>query len=145
LRVGAAQIDITPDGPIELSGFAARTQPSDGVLDRLFAKSLYLEDETGQRFIWLHADLIAFHQPFVKEFRAWAADQLHIPPANVLLSTTHPAKVAAIAARHGVEAPVVGVTIEKGMEIRQRGNTLGSWDIAALSAAHEGALVSHVR
>jgi hypothetical protein len=31
------------------------------------------------------------------------------------------------------------------MEIRQRGNTLGSWDIAALRAAYEGALEAHVR
>jgi hypothetical protein len=31
------------------------------------------------------------------------------------------------------------------MEIRQRGNTLGSWDIAALNAVYEGALDAHVR
>jgi hypothetical protein len=31
------------------------------------------------------------------------------------------------------------------MEIRQRGTTLGSWDIAALRAAHEGALEANVR
>ena len=54
-------------------------------------------------------------------------------------------QVAAIAEKHGVEAPLVGATIESGMEIRQRGNTLGSWDIAALRAAHEGALEAHVR
>jgi hypothetical protein len=39
----------------------------------------------------------------------------------------------------------VGVTIEKGMEIRQRAMTLGSWEIAALRAAYNGALESYVR
>jgi hypothetical protein len=53
--------------------------------------------------------------------------------------------VAAIAEKHGIEAPVVGVTIEKGMEIRQRAMTLGSWEIATLKAGYTGALESYVR
>jgi len=39
-----------------------------------------------------------------------------------------------------VAAPVVGVTIEKGIEIRQRSMTLGSWEIATLKNAYETAL-----
>ena len=69
----------------------------------------------------------------------------HEAPSRILISTARPLQVAAIAERHGVPSPVIGVTIEQGMEIRQRGNTLGSWDIAALRAAYEGALVAHVR
>ncbi|HEY1497863.1 MAG TPA: phosphoribosylformylglycinamidine synthase subunit PurL [Candidatus Solibacter sp.] len=69
----------------------------------------------------------------------------HEGPSRILISTANAKEVAAIAQRHGVEAPTVGVTIESGMEIRQRGNTLGSWDIAALKAAYEGALDAHVR
>jgi phosphoribosylformylglycinamidine synthase subunit PurL len=69
----------------------------------------------------------------------------HEGPSRVLISTSNPKLVAEIAARHGVEAPVIGVTIEKGLEIRQRGVTLGSWDVAALKAASEGALEGHVR
>jgi phosphoribosylformylglycinamidine synthase len=69
----------------------------------------------------------------------------HEGPSRILISTANAKEVAAIAQKHGVEAPVVGVTIEAGMEIRQRGNTLGSWDIAALKAVYEGALDAHVR
>jgi phosphoribosylformylglycinamidine synthase len=69
----------------------------------------------------------------------------HEGPSRILISTAHPGKVAAIAVKHGIEAPVVGVTIEKGMEIRQRAVTLGSWDIATLKAAYHGALESYVR
>jgi phosphoribosylformylglycinamidine synthase len=69
----------------------------------------------------------------------------HEAPSRILISTAHPGKVAAIAEKHGIEAPVVGVTIEKGMEIRQRAMTLGSWEIATLRAAYEGALGSYVR
>ncbi len=69
----------------------------------------------------------------------------HEAPSRILISTAHPKQVAAIAEKHGVPSPVVGGTIENGMEIRQRGITLGSWDIAALRAAYEGALEAHVR
>jgi phosphoribosylformylglycinamidine synthase len=69
----------------------------------------------------------------------------HEAPSRILISTAQPGKVAAIAEKHGIEAPVVGVTIEKGMEIRQRSMTLGSWEIATLKAAYNGALESYVR
>jgi hypothetical protein len=52
--------------------------------------------------------------------------------------------VAAIAARHGVVAPVAGVTIEKGIEIRQRAMTLGSWEISSLKSAYSQALETYV-
>ena len=35
--------------------------------------------------------------------------------------------------------------LEKGIEIRQRSITIGSWEIAALKSAYEGALESYVR
>jgi phosphoribosylformylglycinamidine synthase len=46
----------------------------------------------------------------------------HEGPSRVLVSTAHPARVASIAARHGVDALYVGITIEeKGLEIRIHG------------------------
>ena len=54
----------------------------------------------------------------------------------------HRKAVAVIAAQHGVEAAVIGVTVENGLEIRQRGNTLGAWEIAALRPAYENALMA---
>jgi phosphoribosylformylglycinamidine synthase len=66
----------------------------------------------------------------------------HEAPSRVLLSTANPNKVAAIAEKYGVEAPVVGITIEREIEIRQRSVTLGTWETAALKAAYEQALES---
>jgi phosphoribosylformylglycinamidine synthase len=45
----------------------------------------------------------------------------HEAPSRVLISTAEPDKVAAIAARHGVQAPQVGITIKMGLEIRGPG------------------------
>jgi phosphoribosylformylglycinamidine synthase II len=64
----------------------------------------------------------------------------HEAPSRILISTAHPQRVAAIAEKYEIEAPVVGVTIEKGIEIRQRTFTLGCWEIAALKAVHEHSL-----
>ena len=64
----------------------------------------------------------------------------HEAPSRILVSTTNPKRVAELAVQHEIEAPAIGVTIEKGIEIRQRSITLGSWEVAALKAAWEGAL-----
>jgi len=55
----------------------------------------------------------------------------HEAPSRILVSTANPKAVLGLAAQHGVEAAVIGTTIENGLEIRQRGNTLGAWEIAA--------------
>jgi phosphoribosylformylglycinamidine synthase subunit PurL len=69
----------------------------------------------------------------------------HEGPSRVLVSTAQPDKVAALAAKHGVEAPAVGVTIEKEIEVRRQRTLLGRWEVAALKLAYEQALESHVR
>jgi len=65
----------------------------------------------------------------------------HEGPSRILVSTANPKAVAAIAAKRGIEAVVIGTTIESGLEIRQRGNTLGAWEIAVLRSAFENALM----
>jgi hypothetical protein len=63
----------------------------------------------------------------------------------VLVSTAKPDAVAAMASRYGTEAPMIGVTIEKEIEIRLKGRVLGRWQVASLQAVYDDALESHVR
>src|SRR5688500_14934952 len=44
-RVGVAQVDITPDYPVRLSGFGFRRAESEGVNDHIFAKALVFADD----------------------------------------------------------------------------------------------------
>jgi hypothetical protein len=88
MKIGASQVDITPQVGAELSGFALRTQPSTGVLDRLWLRTLFLEDGPA-RFLWLHCDLIGFDARIVTAFRAWARAQLGLPETEILLTATH--------------------------------------------------------
>ena len=68
----------------------------------------------------------------------------HEGPSRILISTSNPKRVAAIAEKHNVEAPVIGTTIAKGLEIRQRGITLGAWELSSLKPLYEKALEAHV-
>jgi neutral ceramidase len=88
MKVGTAQVDITPKPGVELSGFAARTQPSTGVLDPLFAKVLYLADGN-ERVLWIHCDLVGIDREIVLEFRDWARQRLGLSAGQVILSATH--------------------------------------------------------
>src|SRR5690349_2921310 len=45
LAVGVAQVDITPDYPIRLSGFGFRRTESEGVTGRVWAKALAFPDK----------------------------------------------------------------------------------------------------
>ena len=88
MNLGAAQVDITPKPGVELCGFAARIQPSVGILDPLWAKALYLVDGH-TRLLWLHCDLVGFDRSLVLAFRRWAQERLGLEPGQVMLSATH--------------------------------------------------------
>jgi hypothetical protein len=81
-------LGTSPNPGVELSGFAARVQPSTGVLDPLFAKALYLAQDDA-RLLWLHCDLIGFDRGIVMAFRHWAHQALGLEPGEVMLSATH--------------------------------------------------------
>lgn len=88
MKVGISSVDITPPVGGELSGFAARVQPSIGVLDRLRARALWLM-EGRSRLLWLHCDLIGFSEEFVAGVRAWARRELGLAESELMLSATH--------------------------------------------------------
>lgn len=88
MHIGVSQIDITPQPGVELSGFAARVQPSTKVLDPLFARAFYLA-EGKEKLLWLHCDVIGFDRDFVHAFRRWAGQALGLHEAQVMLSATH--------------------------------------------------------
>jgi phosphoribosylformylglycinamidine synthase subunit PurL len=69
----------------------------------------------------------------------------HEGPSRVLISTTEPKRVAAIAARHGVEAPRVGVTTEGEIVIRHSGIELIHSRVEALRTTFEEALEFKLR
>jgi neutral ceramidase len=88
MKVGTAQIEITPDVGIDLAGFAIRPQPSTEILDPLWTRALYLEDGP-ERLLWLHNDLLALDQALADRWRQHLEAETGVPRSRILISTTH--------------------------------------------------------
>lgn len=88
MQVNCSEIDITPPVGVELSGFAARKQPSIGILDPLYVKALYLTDGL-EKLLWLHCDLLELDREMVSRFRKWANQTYNLNAHQVTISATH--------------------------------------------------------
>jgi len=69
----------------------------------------------------------------------------HEGPSRILVSTDKPDEVAAVARRHGVEAPRVGATIEGRVVIRHGGTVLVDRDVSRLKEGWAGSLERMLR
>ncbi|HUK17519.1 MAG TPA: phosphoribosylformylglycinamidine synthase subunit PurL [Bryobacteraceae bacterium] len=125
-RVQAAMREVAAEGLAE-----SAHDLSDGGLAVALAECGF-----GKAGIGAQVDLASDLRPEILLF--------HEGPSRILISTAHPKKIAEIAEKHGVEAPVIGTTIERGLEIRQRSQTLGAWDLATLESAYERSLESRL-
>jgi neutral ceramidase len=89
-RAAAASEKLTPDEPLWLAGYAARTTPARGTLWDLFVSALALEDAAGNKLVFASADIIA-----VPATIADAAANLvgkrypEIPRASFVFAATH--------------------------------------------------------
>lgn len=88
-RAGVAALDITPKGPIWMSGYASRNKPSEGVAHPLYAKALALEDAKGQRAVIVTTDLIGLPRAISDEVAARVLKQYNLPRAALLLNSSH--------------------------------------------------------
>lgn len=61
-KAGVGRADITPTEPIWMAGFGARTRPSEGVRQKIWVKTLALEDETGAKAVLITSDLLGFNR-----------------------------------------------------------------------------------
>lgn len=87
-RAGTARIDITPDWPVMMAGFGQRTQPSQGVLDRIFVKSLFLDDGES-RLLLITADLISTPRPLGEAVALALGERLGLTPEQICVCASH--------------------------------------------------------
>jgi len=88
-RAGVAKVDITPTKPIWLSGYAARTKPSEGVQQKIWAKALALEDGKRGKVVIVTTDLIGFPRAVSDTIAARAAKQYGLDRSQLLLNASH--------------------------------------------------------
>lgn len=88
LKVGTAEIDITPQPNVPMAGYAARKSGSKGVHDPLMARAIVLDDGD-TRVGWIIAELIGLRAPVTSRIRALGAETAGIAPERIMVSATH--------------------------------------------------------
>src|SRR6266536_627815 len=88
LRAGVARVDITPRGPIWMSGYASRNHPSEGVRQPLWARALAIET-AGGRVVIVTMDLVALPAEVSDQVAARARKQFGIERSRLLLNVSH--------------------------------------------------------
>ncbi len=88
-EAGVAREKITPEGPFWMSGYAARTHPSEGVLQDLWAKSLALRDSQGHELVLITTDLIGIPRELSDRVFELAGKEFGLGRSNLILSCSH--------------------------------------------------------
>ncbi len=89
LKAGIGRVDITPQGPIWMSGYAGRTHPSEGVLGDLWAKALVIEDSGGGRVVLVTTDLIGLPHELSEEVAARLTVKYGLDRSQIVLNASH--------------------------------------------------------
>jgi len=99
LRIGTAQIDITPPPGLPLMGNFRDDYLARGMHDPLHAKAVVFEDAHGTRAAVLALDLCMVDRVNVALVRRVVAASSSVPPENVLVHATHTHSAPAPSAR----------------------------------------------
>lgn len=90
MEVGVARVDITPDGPIRLAGYAARSKSeSEGVLHKLNAKALAFGSDTQNPSILITVDLVGIPWRITKKLTEELSKKTGIDPAHLVICASH--------------------------------------------------------
>jgi hypothetical protein len=88
LRAGVARVDITPEGPIWMSGYASRNHPSEGVRQHLYTRALAI-DGGGGKVVIVTTDVVGIPAALGDEVAARAKRQYGIERARLVLNASH--------------------------------------------------------
>ncbi len=89
LKAGLAKTVITPQKPLWMAGYAARTKPAEGKLQDLYAKALAIEDESGNRLVIVTSDILGFPRKTADSITAEAGRRYGLGREAILLNSSH--------------------------------------------------------
>ena len=85
---GAAKVNVTPREPIWLSGYANRTQPSQGVLQDIYVKAAAFR-QNGRTSVLLTSDLQGLDVAMIDEIATRANREFGVPRERLVLNYSH--------------------------------------------------------
>ena len=87
--VGAAQVDITPDYPIRLSGYGARQKESEGIDQHIFAQALAIGGDKKSLAVLITVDNVAVPASMREEVATRLAKKAGLRNERLALCSTH--------------------------------------------------------
>src|SRR5439155_14659434 len=88
-KAGFATVMITPEKPVPMAGYAARTKPFEGVAQDIYAKALALEDRQGHRAVLVTTDLIGLARAVAEPVYKRIQEKTKLARNQILLSSSH--------------------------------------------------------
>jgi neutral ceramidase len=88
-KVGLAQVKVTPERPVFLSGYGGRTKPFEKVESDLFVKVLVLEDRDGHRAAIVTSDLLGFPAALAEPICDRIREKTGLKREQVLINSSH--------------------------------------------------------
>ena len=88
-KAGLAKIEITPETPMRMSGYASRDHAAEGKETDLWAKSVLLEDEKGHRALAISLDLVGIDGKTSKLLKERIGKDLGLQPGEISLLCSH--------------------------------------------------------
>jgi len=88
-KAGVAKVSITPSESIWMSGYAARTKPSEGVRQQLYLKALALQDETGKTVVLVTSDLSGFRREVAEVIAERCQKSFSLARDRLVLNASH--------------------------------------------------------
>ncbi len=88
-KVGLACVKITPEEPVQMSGYANRTKPFENVEQDLYVKAMVLEDRDGHRRVLVTSDLLGFPAAIAEPICERIEKKIGLKRAEILLNSAH--------------------------------------------------------
>jgi len=88
-KVGLAKAKITPEEPLWMAGYAARTRPAEGTLHDLWIKVLALEAPGGGRAVVVTGDLLGFPHDMAEHVCKELRQRCGLTRPQVMLTCSH--------------------------------------------------------
>lgn len=108
-KAGAAKVDITPDGPVWMAGYAARTKPSEGVRQPIYAKALAIESADGKPAVLVTFDLSGVPRGLGERIAKRAASRFGVTRDRLWMNASHshsgPVTYDYVSSRPGFKIP----------------------------------------
>ncbi|RPH37686.1 MAG: hypothetical protein EHM91_14745, partial [Planctomycetota bacterium] len=138
-KAGFARARITPDEPLPMAGYAARSRPFERVAGELFVKAMALEDGRGRKALLITADHIGWSADYAIPLGEELARKTGLPREAILLNASHthsgPRLTLTPGARSGVSEEDAAKTVAFTKGLQQKTLEAATAALAALAPA----------